>query len=118
MDFTNILDIVMKILGVLTAGFILSCMPKVYAFLETKVGAEKAAYIKELIKQFVKSAEQSLKADDPTGEARKEYVEDALMDLEIEITSVVNDYIEAAVHDINLTNLVEVATSGKTTKKK
>ena len=53
--------------------------------------------LRDTILTFVEAADQMLKEQDPTGEARKQYVVDSLNSMDIEVDEYVNALIEQAV---------------------
>lgn len=57
--------------------------------------------LRKIIFDFVKAAEQTLKADDPTGELRRKFVLDQLTALGYEITDTIKAAIESAVWEVN-----------------
>ena len=97
MDYMMILDIAVKILAVLITGYIL---PKFKAYLSAKLSAEQRDELDRLVNAFVEAAEQTLRADDPTGVKRKEYVVKQLKALNYEITDELDALIEAAVYGL------------------
>lgn len=94
----TILEIIVKILALIVMGYII---PKLRAYLSAKLSAENMAELERLVWAFVEAAEQTLRADDPTGEKRKAYVVSQLKDLGYEITAELDAMIEAAVYGLN-----------------
>lgn len=100
MEYQEILKIIFECLGALATGALLTIIPKLKAWLETKVGEKQASNIYELIEVFVESAEQQYKSEDKEGTIRKQYVMDRLREVGIEITNEINAYIESAVFNL------------------
>lgn len=96
-DYMMVLEIVVKILAVVITGYLI---PKLKAYLSARLNAEQQAELDRLIRAFVEAAEQTLKAEDPTGEKRKAYVVQQLQALNYEITSELDALIEAAVYGL------------------
>ena len=96
-DYMMILEIVVKVLAVAITGYLI---PKLKAYLSARLNAEQQAELDRLIRAFVEAAEQTLKAEDPTGEKRKAYVVQQLQALNYEITSELDALIEAAVYGL------------------
>lgn len=96
-DYMMILEIVVKVLAVVITGYLI---PKLKAYLSARLNAEQQAELDRLIRAFVEAAEQTLKAEDPTGEKRKAYVVQQLQALNYEITSELDALIEAAVYGL------------------
>lgn len=102
MDYAEIIG---KILGAVVVAIIAYLTPKFNAWLEAKVGEEKAEVLRRLIMELVTAADQLFKADDPTGQIRKRYVEQQIEALGYKITEDVNAMIESAVWSVNLSNM-------------
>ncbi len=96
-DYIMVLEIVVKVLAVVITGYLI---PKLKAYLSARLNAEQQAELDRLIRAFVEAAEQTLKAEDPTGEKRKAYVVQQLQALNYEITSELDALIEAAVYGL------------------
>ena len=101
MDFTQVLENVMRVFGALIACGILWLIPQVNKWLSEKIGEEKAQKLSRLVSELVSAAEQMYKIDDPTGEIRKQYVEEQLQALGYEVTEYINSLIESEVLNIN-----------------
>ena len=97
----NLIDIVAKIAAALLAFGVAWLMSRAKNYLNVKAAATGNDDLRRLVEQFCAAAEQQLKADDPTGEQRKEYVYNLLKEAEIEVTEIVDALIEAAVYNIN-----------------
>lgn len=101
MDYAEIIG---KILGAVVVAIIAYLTPKFNAWLEAKVGSEKAEVLRRLIMELVTAADQLFKTEDPTGQIRKRYVEQQIEALGYKITDDINAMIESAVWSINLNN--------------
>lgn len=100
----EILSILVKLAGTVLAGLLIYLCTKLKTWVADKIAEIKDEHLRELIKSFAESAEQTLKADDPTGEKRMERVKSLLEEAGFEINDIVNSLIEAAVYNINLNN--------------
>ena len=83
------------ILKVVVSILVLS--PLVIAYIKKLVDKAQDEKLRELILTFVEAADQMLKAVDPTGEKRKEYVLKSLHELNIEWSPYIDALIEQAV---------------------
>lgn len=99
---TEITNLIAQIILVLLGLGCLWLLTKARHILKVRAEAEEATELDKLIYQLVAAAEQTLKKDDPTGEARKKYVVDLLTEFGIKVTAEINARIEAAVYAINL----------------
>lgn len=99
------MELIVNILGKLIAAAFVSviyfALKEAKSFLITKKEEVQDERLRMLIESFVEAAEQLLKDADPTGEKRKQYVEQNLEQLGYVITSEINAQIEACVFDIN-----------------
>ena len=95
MDYTAIIDLIVKILAIIVTGYI---VPKLKAYLSAKLTAEQIAELDRLIRIFVEAAEQTVRT---SGIDRKAYVVEQLKALNYEITAEVDARIEAAVYGLN-----------------
>ena len=98
----EIMDLVVKgilgvlaLLGIWLVGWIKDA-------LKAHIESEQADELDRLIYDFVAAAEQVLKAKDPTGKLRKQYVTEQLAALGFAVNQEINARIEAAVYGINL----------------
>ena len=104
-DVTELLaNIIISLLGM--AG--LWVLGRVSEWLKTRTEATQATQLDQLIYDIVAAAEQTLKASDPTGMIRKQYVVDLLQQLGFEVNKELLARVEAAVYAVNLDNKVEV----------
>ena len=95
MDYTAIIDLIVKILAIIVTGYI---VPKLKAYLSAKLTAEQIAELDRLIRIFVEAAEQTVRT---SGIDRKAYVVEQLKALNYEIKAEVDARIEAAVYGLN-----------------
>lgn len=100
----DIFSILVKLAGTVLAALLVYLCTKVKTWLTNKIGEIKDERLRELINSFAESAEQTLKADDPTGEKRFERVTQLLNEAGVEVNDIVRSMIEAAVYNINLNN--------------
>ena len=97
----NLIDIIAKLIAALLAIGVAWVLGKAKEYLTVKAEATGNDDLVRLVEQFCAAAEQQLKADDPTGEKRKDYVYHLLREANVEITEIVDAMIEAAVYSIN-----------------
>lgn len=102
MDYVEIIG---KLLGAVVVAIIAYLTPKFNAWLDAKVGEQKAEVLRRLIMEFVTAADQLFKAEDPTGQIRKRYVEQQIEALGYKLTDDINAMIESAVWSVNLNNM-------------
>lgn len=93
-DYTFIINTAIKIIAAIIS-IVITCQIK--PWLEAKIGKEKLDRLVLIVTELVRCAEQMLKEDDPTGEKRKAYVVQQLVDLGYEITEPINAIIESQV---------------------
>ena len=99
-DISLVLTYIMKILGCLFAGFLISVVPKIKTFLDSKLDEQQQKELKDNVKTFVKAADKMYKAEDPTGEVRKAYVEEQLVNIGTLMSGAVNALIEEQVFNL------------------
>lgn len=92
-----VVQIIIALLG-LGGLYLIGCLKK---WLANREDEQELTVVDTLINQLVGAAEQMLKADDPTGEKRKQYVVDGLAQLGYTLTDIFNAKIEAAVFRLN-----------------
>ena len=97
----QIYEIIGSLLGALVVGLLAYLTPKVKAWLEENADKTAQEVVLALVRSFCRAAEQLLKAEDPTGEQRKQYVIEQLRLLGVEITEAVLSMIEGEVWGIN-----------------
>lgn len=76
--------------------------PKVKAWLETNTDAATQEMLRKTIRSFVQAADQMYHDSDSTGKLRKQYVQNQLADMGIEITEAVLSMIEGFVWEVNV----------------
>lgn len=99
---TEITNLIAQVIIALLGLGCLWLLTKARHILKVRAEAEEATELDKLIYQLVAAAEQQLKAEDPTGQVRKQYVIDLLTKLGFEVNAEINARIEAAVYAINL----------------
>lgn len=98
-DMTELLaNIIVSLLGL--AGLWL--VGQARALLKSRMETEQAGELDKLIYELVAAAEQTLKASDPDGHIRKQYVMEMLSQFGIEVNKEILARIESAVWAINL----------------
>lgn len=97
-----------EIIGKILATFFVACVvylsPKVKNWLESNTDKATTDAIVTLVNSFAQAAEQLLHDNDPTGEKRMQYVEEALSDIGVVIDDQIISIIEGAVWKINNEN--------------
>ncbi len=96
-----IIEIIGKILAALFVGLFYFFIKKLKEYIEVQKESIENRDLLLLIDSFVEAAEQLFKADDPTGEKRKSYVEEQLTQLGYLVNDRIDAYIEAAVYELN-----------------
>ena len=97
----QIFEIIGSLLGALVVGLLAYLVPKARAWLESNTDKATQERILAMVRSACRAAEQLLKAEDPTGEKRKQYVIEQLRLLGVEITEAVLSMIEGEVWGIN-----------------
>lgn len=97
----EIIVALVRILGAALSVVSIYLLNKLRKYLSTKMGQEDLEFMDKLIHDFVLSAEQTLKMDDPDGTKRLEYVKSNLIKLGYDVSEVVLAKIEASVLKIN-----------------
>ena len=98
-DMTELLaNIIISLLGMVG----LWLLGYVRNWLKARTEAEQATQLDQLIYDIVAAAEQTLKASDPDGSIRKQYVVDLLTQLGFKVDKELHARIEAAVYAVNL----------------
>lgn len=97
-DLTELFaNVIISILGLA----VLWLTHKAERVLKARAEAEEAEKGDKIIYQIVAAAEQTLKADDPTGQKRMAYTLDLLTQLGFEINKAMMARVEAAVYGLN-----------------
>lgn len=97
----EILEIVVQLLAAAAAALLAWAAPRLRTWLIARTDREAAEQILTLTKVFAQAAEQLLKAEDPTGEKRMQYVAERLEELGVEVTEAVTAMVESAVWSLN-----------------
>lgn len=108
----EILEYAVEILGALLAAVVLYLVPKVSQWIKADGSATETTVLLDLVTKFVEAAEQQLKAEDPTGEKRREYVTERLKSLGYEVTDTVIAMIEGAVWEVNVSGMPRITEDG------
>ncbi len=97
-------EIIGKLLAALAVGLIAYLTPKAKAWLEANTNAAASENVQRLVTAFAQAAEQLYHDTDPKGTVRKQFVEEQLQLLGVEVTETVINMIEGAVWKINNEN--------------
>lgn len=101
---TNLYEIVGNLLAAFVVGLLAYLTPKLKAWLEAHTDATTDENIRRLVESFARAAEQLYHDQDPAGTQRKQFVQDQLRALGVEVTEAVINMIEGAVWEINTEN--------------
>lgn len=95
-----------NVIGSVLAAFLVTALawvtPKVNAWLETNMDVATQEMLRKTIRSFVQAADQMYHDSDLTGKLRKQYVQNQLADMGIEITEAVLSMIEGSVWEVNV----------------
>jgi len=100
----NIYEIIGKLLAAAMLALFAYLTPKAKAWFEASADASTQENIRRLVQSFARAAEQLYHDQDPTGTHRKQFVQDQLRALGVEVTEAVINMIEGAVWEINTEN--------------
>lgn len=100
----NLYEIIGNLLAAFAVGLLAYLTPKVRKWLKVNVDAAVREDIWKLVQSFAKAAEQLYHDQDPAGTQRKQFVQDQLRALGVEVTEAVINMIEGAVWEINTEN--------------
>lgn len=100
-DYSLLFNAIGKLVGLALTVLVAVLTPKVQAWVEERIGREKAEKLLETIKMFVEAAEQLLRDSDPTGQLRKQFVRDHLEVMGIAYTVEIDALIEGLVYELN-----------------
>ncbi len=100
----NLYEIIGNLLAAFVVGLLAYLVPKVKAWLLANTDAATQQRIRLLVQSFARAAEQLYHDQDPTGTQRKQFVQDQLRALGVEVTEAVLNMIESAVWEINTEN--------------
>ena len=101
---TNLYEITGKLLAAFVVGLLAYLTPKVKAWFKANTDAAVREDIWKLVQSFARAAEQLYHDQDPAGTQRKQFVQDQLRALGVEVTEAVINMIEGAVWEINTEN--------------
>ena len=101
---TNLYEIIGNLLAALLVGLLAYLTPKAKAWFESNADASTNENIRRLVESFARAAEQLYYEQDPTGEKRRQFVQEQLQALGVEVTEAVMNMIEGAVWEINTEN--------------
>lgn len=101
---TNLYEIIGKLLAALLVGLLAYLTPKAKEWLEANTDASTNENIRRMAESFARAAEQLYYEQDPTGEKRRQFVQEQLQALGVEVTEAVINMIEGAVWEINTEN--------------
>ena len=97
----EIIGMIIKIVVAVASLAVTALAPKLVSWIKEKIGSENLKKLNEYVAILVAAAEQMLKADDPTGEKRLNYVLEQLTNLGYTITDQIRATVEAHVFEIN-----------------
>ena len=100
----NLYEIIGKLLAAFVVGLLAYLTPKVKEWLEARTGKDHYDQLMQLVSAFAQAAEQLYHDQDPEGTVRKQFVQEQLQALGVEITEAVMNMIEGAVWEINTEN--------------
>lgn len=101
---TNLYEIIGKLLAAFAVGLLAYLTPKLKAWLVAQKGFTVWEDVRKMVHSFARAAEQLYHDQDPTGAKRKQFVQDQLRALGVEVTEAVINMIEGAVWEINTEN--------------
>ena len=101
---TNLYEITGRLLAAVLVGLLAYLTPKAKAWFEANADAATQEKLQRLVQSFARAAEQLYHDQDPAGTQRKQFVQDQLRALGVEITEAVMNMIEGAVWEINTEN--------------
>ncbi len=100
----NLYEIIGNLLAAFAVGLLAYLTPKVKEWLNAKTGKDHYDQLMQLVAAFARAAEQLYHDQDPAGTQRKQFVQDQLRALGVEVTEAVINMIEGAVWEINTEN--------------
>lgn len=101
---TNLYEIIGNLLAAFVVGLLAYLAPKARAWFLANTDAATQKRLQLLIQSFARAAEQLYHDQDPAGTQRKQFVQDQLRALGVEVTEAVINMIEGAVWEINTEN--------------
>lgn len=99
---SNLCDVIGSVLAALLVSLLAWIAPKAKTWLETNTDVATQEMLRRTIRSFVQAADQLYHDGDPSGNLRRQYVQDQLMDIGIEITEAVLSMIEGSVWEVNV----------------
>lgn len=100
----NLYEIIGNLLAAFAVGLLAYLVPKARAWIQANTDAATQENIRRLVQSFARAAEQLYHDQDPTGEKRRQFVQEQLRSLGVEVTEMVINMIEGAVWEINTEN--------------
>ena len=100
----DLYEIIGRLLAAFVVGLLAYMAPKAKAWFEANTDAATNENIRRLVQSFARAAEQLYHDQDPAGTQRKQFVQDQLRALGVEVTEAVINMIEGAVWEINTEN--------------
>lgn len=100
----DLYEIIGNLLAAFVVGLLAYLTPKIKAWLDAHTDATTDENIRRLVESFARAAEQLYHDQDPAGTQRKQFVQDQLRALGVEVTEAVINMIEGAVWEINTEN--------------
>ena len=97
----NLYEIIGNLLAAFAVALLAYLTPKAKAWFLTNTDAAAQENIRRLVQSFARAAEQLYHDQDPAGTQRKQFVQDQLRALGVEVTEAVINMIEGAVWEIN-----------------
>lgn len=101
---TNLYEITGNLLAAFVVGLLFYFRSKIAEWLEARTGKDHYDQLMQLVAAFARAAEQLYHDQDPAGTQRKQFVQDQLRALGVEVTEAVINMIEGAVWEINTEN--------------
>ncbi len=98
---TNFYDIIGKLLAAVLVALLAYLTPTVRAWLTANASRNDQEKIGQLVRAFVRAAEQLMRDNDPTGDRRNQFVREQLTALGVELTEAVLNMIESEVWTVN-----------------
>lgn len=100
----NLYEIIGNLLAAFVVGLLAYLAPMAKAWLLANTDAAAQKRILLLVQSFARAAEQLYHDQDPDGDKRRQFVQEQLRELGVEVTEAVIKMIEGAVWEINTEN--------------
>ena len=100
----NLYEIIGNLLAAFAVGLLAYLTPRMKAWLIAQKGAAVWEDVRKMVQAFARAAEQLYHDQDPAGTQRKQFVQEQLRALGVEVTEAVMNMIEGAVWEINTEN--------------